>query len=135
MKAQKNTPPKFAFALLPLLLAGGFAEAAEQAQLDTVNVQGKRLSSRVEVRKQNIDRSTAVDLRDALKDETGMQFGGGNGGTSQWMTIRGMGQDQIDIVVDGAGSDSQIFHHQSRTTLDPALVRIIGVEKGTGTAV
>ena len=134
MKAQKNTPPKFAFALLPLLLAGGFAEAAEQAQLDTVNVQGKRLSSRVEVRKQNIDRSTAVDLRDALKDETGMQFGGGNGGTSQWMTIRGMGQDQIDIVVDGAGSDSQIFHHQSRTTLDPALVRIIGVEKGTGTA-
>lgn len=134
MKQPGNPYPHFTYALLPLLLASGFAGASETTMLDTVNVKGKRLSSRVEVRKHDIDRSTAIDLRDTLKDETGMQFGGGNGGTSQWMTIRGMGQDQIDIVVDGASSDSQIFHHQSRTTLDPALIRIIAVEKGTGTA-
>lgn len=134
MKFAKDIcPPPFALALLPLALLSGFAHAADDTTLDAVKVEANRIAEQVEVRKK-MDRTTATDLRDVLKDEPGVQFGGGNGGTSQWMTIRGMGQDQVDVVVDGASNDSQIFHHQSRTTLDPSLVRIIGVEKGAGSA-
>lgn len=124
----------FVPALLPLAMASGFARAEEITTLDAVNVQASQQAEQTRIRKQKMDRTTATDLRDVLKDEAGVQFGGGNGGTSQWMTIRGMGQDQVDVVVDGASSDSQIFHHQSRSTLDPALVRIVGVEKGAGSA-
>ncbi|MDO4794927.1 MAG: TonB-dependent receptor [Brachymonas sp.] len=133
MKFTRDCKPPFALALLPLALLGGLAHAADSATLDPVKVEADKLAEQIEVRKK-MDRSTATDLRDVLKDEASVQFGGGNGGTSQWMTIRGMGQDQIDVVVDGASNDSQIFHHQSRHTLDPSLVRIIGVEKGAGSA-
>lgn len=82
---------------------------------------------------EKINKSTETDLRGLLKDEPSINFGGGNG-TSQWVTIRGMGQDQINLVVDGASIDAQIFHHQGRFSLDPSLVKIVKVQKGTGTA-
>lgn len=82
---------------------------------------------------EKINKSTETDLRGLLKDEPSINFGGGNG-TSQWITIRGMGQDQINLVVDGGSIDAQIFHHQGRFSLDPSLVKIVKVQKGTGTA-
>lgn len=133
MKFIRDCKPPFALALLPLALWGSLAHAADSVTLDPVKVEADKIAEQIEVRKK-MDRSTATDLRDVLKDEVSVQFGGGNGATAQWMTIRGMGQDQIDVVVDGASNDSQIFHHQSRHTLDPSLVRIIGVEKGAGSA-
>lgn len=79
------------------------------------------------------NKRTETDLRGLLKDEPSIHFGGGNG-TSQWFNIRGLGQDQIDVKVDGAYSDTQIFHHQGRFSLDPSLVKIVKVQKGTGSA-
>ena len=66
-------------------------------------------------------------------NEPSISFGGGNG-QSQWVTIRGMGQDQIDYKVDDTYTDSQIFHHNGRFMLDPALVKVVAVQKGTGSA-
>lgn len=85
----------------------------------------------VTIEKQN--KSTETTLRGLLSDEPAIDFGGGNG-TSQWWTIRGMGQDQISMVVDGASIDAQIFHHQGRFNLDPSLIKIVQVQKGTGSA-
>lgn len=134
MKLTKDMcKPPFALALLPLALFSSVAYAADSTTLEPIKVEADKIAEQIEVRKK-MDRTTATDLRDVLKDEPGVQFGGGNGATSQWMTIRGMGQDQVDVVVDGASNDSQIFHHQSRSVLDPSLVRIIGVEKGAGSA-
>lgn len=79
------------------------------------------------------NKRTETDLRGLLKDEPSIHFGGGNG-TSQWFNIRGLGQDQIDVKVDGAYSDAQVFHHQGRFSLDPSLVKIVKVQKGTGSA-
>ncbi|MGN6842384.1 TonB-dependent siderophore receptor, partial [Neisseria sp. P0021.S006] len=54
--------------------------------------------------------------------------------TSQHMTLRGMGQNSVDIKVDNAYSDSQILYHQGRFIIDPALVKIVSVQKGAGSA-
>lgn len=81
----------------------------------------------------SLERTTDRDLKDILADQVGVQFGGGNGVSQHW-TIRGMGADQINLVIDDASSDVQIFHHQGRFFMDPALVKIIGIEKGTGSA-
>ena len=124
----------FRLALLPLALTLALPAFADNSELETVNVQGKS-SARAPVTSKTIARSTAVSLRDTLRDETGVQFGGGQGSTSQWVSIRGVAEDQIDIVVDNANAgDTPVFHHQSRMALDPALVKIIGVDKGTGSA-
>ena len=50
------------------------------------------------------------------------------------MTLRGMGQNSVDIKVDNAYSDSQILYHQGRFIIDPALVKIVSVQKGAGSA-
>lgn len=104
--------------------------------LDTVTVKGDRQGSKIRtniVTLQQKDENTATDLRGLLKEEPAIDFGGGNG-TSQHMTLRGMGQNSVDIKVDNAYSDSQILYHQGRFIIDPALVKIVSVQKGAGSA-
>lgn len=132
-----NTP-LFRLSLLSLTLAAGFAHAAGNANvaLDTVTVKGDRQGSKIRtniVTLQQKDESTATDMRELLKEEPSIDFGGGNG-TSQHMTLRGMGQNSVDIKVDNAYSDSQILYHQGRFIVDPALVKVVSVQKGAGSA-
>ncbi|WP_301883750.1 TonB-dependent receptor [Neisseria uirgultaei] len=131
--------PFFRLSLLSLTLAAGFAHAAEnnaKTVLDTVTVKGDRQGSKIRtniVTLQQKDESTATDMRELLKEEPSIDFGGGNG-TSQHMTLRGMGQNSVDIKVDNAYSDSQILYHQGRFIVDPALVKVVSVQKGAGSA-
>lgn len=131
--------PLFRLSLLSLTLAAGFAHAAEnnaKVALDTVTVKGDRQGSKIRtniVTLQQKDESTATDMRELLKEEPSIDFGGGNG-TSQFLTLRGMGQNSVDIKVDNAYSDSQILYHQGRFIVDPALVKVVSVQKGAGSA-
>ena len=134
------TSPLFRFSLLSLALAAGFAhaenEVKESVTLDTVTVKGDRQGSKIKtniVTLQQKDENTATDLRGLLKDEPAIDFGGGNG-SSQFLTLRGMGQNSVDIKVDNAYSDSQMLYHQGRFIIDPALVKIVSVQKGAGSA-
>ena len=134
------TSPLFRFSLLSMALAAGFAhaenEAKESVTLDTVTVKGDRQGSKIRtniVTLQQKDENTATDLRALLKDEPAIDFGGGNG-SSQFLTLRGMGQNSVDIKVDNAYSDSQMLYHQGRFIIDPALVKIVSVQKGAGSA-
>lgn len=132
-----NTP-LFRLSLLSLTLAAGFAHAAGNANvaLDTITVKSDRQGSKIRtniVTLQQKDESTATDMRELLKEEPSIDFGGGNG-TSQHMTLRGMGQNSVDIKVDNAYSDSQILYHQGRFIVDPALVKVVSVQKGAGSA-
>ncbi len=129
---------------LPLVVAvlGALSVQAAMAQdepevtLDTLNVtvdrQGAKVKTNV-VTLQEKDESTATGLRELLKSEPAIDFSGGNG-TSSYLTIRGMGQNSIDVKVDNAYSDSQILYHQGRHMLDPSLVKIVSVQKGAGSA-
>ena len=129
----------FTLAALPAALLAGIAHAqatdsppAVQA-LEPIVFQSTIATAKPIEDWRAMERDTATDLKEALHDQVAVSFGGGNG-TSQWVTIRGMGQDQIDYVVDDTSTSSQIFHHQGRFMMDPALVKVIGIEKGTGSA-
>lgn len=94
----KTLSHSFRFSLLTLALASGFAHAEGEGsgtELQTVTVKGANLSThRVTTKK--LDETTSTDMKDVLFNEPSVSFGGGNG-TSQWVTVRGMGQDQIDV--------------------------------------
>lgn len=77
--------------------------------------------------------STETDLRGLLRDEAAMEIGGGNG-TSQYWSIRGMGQNSIDVKIDNGYSDSGMLYHQGRFMLDPALIKTVEIQKGAGSA-
>lgn len=128
--------PFFKLSVLTLALAAGYAQAEDlpaehKQELQNITVKGDTSTRRVTTKK--MDESTSTDVKDVLFNEPSINFGGGNA-TSQWVSIRGMGQDQIDMKVDNTYSDSQIFHHNGRFLLDPSLVKVVGVQKGTGSA-
>lgn len=136
MKSFKLLP--LSSAVLSVLFAGSaLAQTAsnDTAVLDTVVVtdnQGLKVKSNV-VTTQVKDESVETDLRGLFKNEPSITMGGGTG-TSAHMYLRGMGQNSVDVKVDNAYSDSQIHYHQSRHMLDPALVKVVAVQKGAGSA-
>ena len=136
MPSQTARPCHLSLSLLTLALFGSFAHAADTtaqtSELQPVTVKGANLSTH-RVTTQKIDESTDTDLKGLLFNEPSIGFGGGNG-TSQWVNIRGLGQDQIDFKVDNAYADTSTFHHQSRFLLDPELVKVVAVQKGSGSA-
>ncbi|MDO4905339.1 MAG: TonB-dependent receptor [Lautropia sp.] len=126
----------FVMKVLPLALLGTFAQAQTaptEAELETIYTIEKAASTTKKVNFKAMKESTAIEMKEVLFGEPSINFGGGNG-ASQWTTIRGMGQDQIDIKVDDTHTDSQIFHHNGRFILDPALTKAIEVQKGAGSA-
>lgn len=136
MSSQTARPFHFSLSLLTLALFGGLAHAADTtaqtSELQPVTVKGANLSTH-RVTTQKIAESTDTDLKGLLFNEPSIGFGGGNG-TSQWVNIRGLGQDQIDFKVDDSYSDTSTFHHQGRFLLDPELVKVVAVQKGSGSA-
>jgi ferric enterobactin receptor len=136
MPFQTARPYQLSLSLLTLALFGSFAHAADTtaqtSELQPVTVKGANLSTH-RVTTQKIAESTDTDLKGLLFNEPSIGFGGGNG-TSQWVNIRGLGQDQIDFKVDDSYSDTSTFHHQGRFLLDPELVKVVAVQKGSGSA-
>ena len=136
MPSQTARPCQLSLSLLTLALFGSFAHAADTtaqtSELQPVTVKGANLSTH-RVTTQKIAESTDTDLKGLLFNEPSIGFGGGNG-TSQWVNIRGLGQDQIDFKVDDSYSDTSTFHHQGRFLLDPELVKVVAVQKGSGSA-
>lgn len=112
------------------------ADDQPNVELDTLVIKLDRQGSKAKtnvVTVQTTNKRTETDLRGLLNEEPAINFGGGTG-VAQWWTIRGMGQDQIDLKVDNTYHDSHIFHHQGRFMLDPALIKIVSVQKGAGSA-
>ncbi|MGR3806537.1 hemoglobin/transferrin/lactoferrin receptor protein [Pasteurella testudinis DSM 23072] len=131
---------KFNLSYISLAVLGALAATSTFADttaetLDEIVVsdrQGAKVQTNV-VTLEEQDESTATDLRSLLAEEPAIDFGGGNG-TSQFLTIRGMGQNSVDIKVDNAYSDSQILYHQGRFIIDPSLLKSVSVQKGAGSA-
>ena len=128
--------------VLAVLISNAFAVSAwantetQIAELEEVTVTGDRQGMKIQtnvVTMHEMDESTDTDLRGLLEKEPAIDFGGGNG-TSQFLTIRGMGQNSVDIKADNAYSDSQILYHQGRFIVDPALLKSVSVQKGAGSA-
>lgn len=110
-----------------------YGETFHTQQLPTVNVQAPSAMATHRINNKQLNESTAISTKEVLFNEPSVSFGAGNG-TAQWLTIRGLGQNHIDVKVDNAYTDTQIFHHSARFLLDPSLIKVIAVQKGTGFA-
>lgn len=130
---------KYTYSPLAVALSGILLSSVASAQTQglgtlavTADRQGAKIKTNV-VTTATKDESTDTDLRGLLSEEPAVDIGGGTG-ASQFLTIRGMGQNSVDIKIDNAYSDSQILYHQGRFILDPSLVKIVSVQKGAGSA-
>lgn len=130
--------PLFRLSVLQLALVAGFAYAqeapvaSESTELSTIQVDGNVRSRAPSDWKSATERST-MNFKDLVADQVGITFGGGSV-SAQWLSVRGVGQNRVDMIVDNTATSSQLWHHQSRFMFDPAMVKIVGVDKGAGSA-
>lgn len=101
--------------------------------LDTIVVTASSGGITPSITQQVVEKSTILDMKDILQDLPSLSVSGGNG-VAQQLYIRNLGENEITFTVDGVPTNSAIFHHQSRFMFDPALLKTLEVQKGTGAA-
>lgn len=117
-----------------VLMMPAFADFNEPSvELAPITAKAQKRLNDTKMRFIDNNKRTETDLRGVLKEEPAIDFGGGTA-TSQWTSIRGVGQNQIDLKVDNVYSDTRLFRYQGRFILDPTLTKVVGVQKGTGSA-
>lgn len=113
----------FKFSLLSLAVISGLSHAS--TALDTIEVKEQNPSPN---KTRNIS-----NVRDLLANRTDVNVGGASV-SAQFLTIRGAGQNKIDMVVDNTSTTTEEWYHQGRFQFDPAMVKNVRVDKGAGSA-
>lgn len=82
---------------------------------------------------EQIERIHADSLADIFKSNASITAGGPIG-MGQKIYLRNIGEDQLNISVDGAEQAGSVFHHTGRVAIEPELIKQVEVEAGAGSA-
>ena len=103
-------------------------------QLDTLFVVGEATSGVDNlVSADDIEKTQANTLSEVFKHDPNVSAGG-TVSMGQKLYVRNIGEDLLNISVDGAEQAGPIFHHAGRVTLEPELLKQVEVESGAGSA-
>ncbi|GAB3476934.1 TonB-dependent receptor domain-containing protein [Marinomonas epiphytica] len=122
-----------ALSFSPSLLAESLTSDS-RSELDTLYVIGEATSGIDNlVSSDDIEKSQANSLGELFKHDPNVSAGG-TVAMSQKLYVRNIGEDLLNISVDGAEQAGPIFHHAGRVTLEPELLKQVEVESGAGSA-
>lgn len=130
MKNKAHHTHFFRLSLLSILLWGNAAYAETEQSLPEITVKDRRAASG---NYKAVAERNVTDMREILADRADINAGGGSL-SAQYLSIRAAGQNKIDLVVDNTTSAAEIWYHQGRFQLDPAMIKVVGVDKGAGSA-
>jgi hemoglobin/transferrin/lactoferrin receptor protein len=116
--------------------ASAFAEVRTEkySDIEMIEVIGQATSG--------LDRLiTADDLQNLHADSLSDVFrqdpsvsAGGSIGMGQKIYMRNIGEDLLNISIDGAEQSGAVFHHAGRIVIEPELLKQVEIEAGTGSA-
>lgn len=121
------------------LLGSHGAAAQQEAEEKTINIQMIKVVGQAtsgldsEITDEALDNHQAEDLDDVFRAEPSVSAGGAIG-MSQKVYVRNVGEDILNITVDGAEQANAVFHHSGRISLEPELLKRVEVEAGAGSA-
>jgi len=111
-----------------------FAEEAtstnDESQFEEVMVWGTKVSSNSEsLGTDDLAIKQADHMSDLLRDIPGVDVGGTHS-LNQRINIRGLGESEIDITLDGASQHANMFHHIGNLTLNPDILKSADIQVG-----
>ncbi|MGF1754929.1 TonB-dependent siderophore receptor [Vibrio makurazakiensis] len=121
-----------AFAIGAALSGTAYAEEgnADETQFEEVVVWGTKVSSNSEsVYAEDMSLKQADHMSDLLRDIPGVDVGGTHS-VNQRINIRGMGEADLDIRLDGASQHANMFHHIGNLTLNPDIIKSADIQVG-----
>ena len=107
---------------------------AEEAKLDMVQVVGQATGGVNNlITSEQLENAQVNDMTDifALNPEVSA---GGAIALGQKLYVRNVGEDMLNVTVDGAAQSGGVFHHAGRVVIEPELLKQVEVEAGAGSA-
>ncbi|MEP0073897.1 MAG: TonB-dependent receptor [Paraglaciecola sp.] len=112
----------------------GFAIAEESTTLDELKIEGRAITELdQEITSEDIEKSQANSLEDLFRDKSEITSGGTNK-VGQKIYVRNIGEDSLNITIDGAEQAAGVFHHAGRITIEPELLQRVEIEAGAANA-
>ncbi|MEO9274070.1 TonB-dependent receptor [Marinomonas sp. 5E14-1] len=112
----------------------GFAIAEESTTLNELKIEGRAITELdQEITSEDIDNSQATDLEDLFLGKSEVTAGGAIK-LGQKVYVRNIGEDALNITIDGAEQAAGIFHHTGRVTIEPELLKRVEIEAGAANA-
>ncbi|ETX09480.1 hypothetical protein MUS1_08630 [Marinomonas ushuaiensis DSM 15871] len=112
----------------------GIAIAEESTVLDELKIEGRAITELdQEITAQDIEKNQASSLEDLFRN-TSEVTAGGTTNIGQKIYVRNIGEDSLNITVDGAEQAGGVFHHAGRITIEPELLKRVEVEAGAANA-
>ncbi|WP_406734416.1 TonB-dependent siderophore receptor [Vibrio scophthalmi] len=107
----------------------------ENSYFDEVVVWGTKVSSNTEsLGAGDMSLKQADHMSDLLRDIPGVDVGGTHS-VNQRITIRGLGETDLDIRLDGASQHANMFHHIGNLTLNPDILKSVDIQVGNNSVV
>jgi hemoglobin/transferrin/lactoferrin receptor protein len=82
---------------------------------------------------EDLEKTTASNLGEIFQSDPQINSGG-SVGMGQKLYLRNIGEDALNISVDGAEQAGAVFHHSGRVAIEPDLLKQVEVEAGAGSA-
>ncbi|MGH1542253.1 MAG: TonB-dependent receptor domain-containing protein [Arenicella sp.] len=102
--------------------------------LDMISVVGQATSGLDHVvNSDDLEKNQASDLSDIFRRESSVSVGG-SVKMGQKVYVRNIGEDSLNVSVDGAEQAGAVFHHSGRIAVDPELLKRVEIEAGAGSA-
>ncbi|WP_413283267.1 TonB-dependent siderophore receptor [Vibrio sp. MA40-2] len=128
-----RTSNKLAYNKLYLAVAlvlSGQSFANETESQEEMTVWGTQVSSSSEyLGDQDMSLKQADHMSDLLRDIPGVDVGGTHS-VNQRINIRGLGESDLDIRLDGASQHANMFHHIGNLTLNPDILKSADIQVG-----
>lgn len=110
------------------------AKTDETVELSMVQVVGQATAGLDElITAEDLDKLQAQDLSDIFRKNPTVSAGGPVG-LGQKVYVRNVGEDMLNISVDGAEQAGAVFHHSGRIAVEPELLKQVEIEAGAGSA-
>ncbi len=119
---------------ISVILSGGVF-AQDEPQPEQVVVWGTKVSSNSEsLTTDDLSVKQADHMSDLLRDIPGVDVGGTHS-VNQRINIRGLGENDLDIRLDGASQHANMFHHIGSLTLNPDILKSANIQVGNNSVV
>ncbi|WP_415900885.1 TonB-dependent receptor domain-containing protein [Neptuniibacter sp. QD48_11] len=119
---------------LPLVLAIGIATQtwADSSAVEGQKVQvwGTQISNASTMLSDDIEIKQADHLSDLLRNQAGVDIGGAHS-LNQRINIRGMEDYDLDITIDGAKQNNNVYHHMGNLLINADILKAVDLQVGT----
>lgn len=107
------------------------SEVGDDPNLEEVLVIGQKIDT--VLTGLDIERRQANDLDDLFANVPSVMVGG-SVGVAQKIYVRNLGEDTLNVMIDGATQSGVTYHHTGRIAIEPELLRAVEVQVGAGEA-